>query len=342
MTDDNDDGFRLSRRKALAGLGTVGAAAGLGGLGTYAQFTDTEQETFTFTAGGIDGMVEAGARYNGTVIHDFDGNSLNPADYDTVGGFDTSGALGLSFDLTDVKPGDHGCFSFRIEVTNNPAWVAACVGIDNNVDGESFEPEVDPDPHVDAADVGASALNVDGEGDLADSILTIPFYKPPDQSPSGVWNPCIFYDEDSESYDPALYDGSGAVGTPTQFWSNSESGLLPHTLADAAQMQMIDTQTWGDDGIGIATYDVDDSIAVDPGCVFLNGAATDDQNQQQAGPLQPGTDLYFGWDWHLPFDVGNIAQGDSLDLQLGFVFGQTRHTESAQLSNVFAPQQNLP
>lgn len=327
MTDDNNDGrISLSRRKALAGIGTIGAAGALGAFGTYAQFTDTEEGAVTFTAGGIDGMVEGGARYNGDVVDELADFSIE----------ESPTGIGLDVTLDDVKPGDYGCFSFKINVTNNPAWVAACLGYTNDVDGESFEPEVDADPHVGSTGYTGQTP---GEGELAESILTIPFYKPPNSNPSGIWDPCVFFDEEVDDFDHTNYQGSGAVGTPTQFWSNSEQGLVPATLAEASQYTMINSATWGDDG-NVQTYDLGDSIAVDQGCYFLNGDATTDENQQGAAPLQPGTDLYVGWDWHLPFDTGNIAQGDEITLQLGFVFGQTRHTESAQLSNVFSPGSN--
>lgn len=311
----------------LQGLGAIGAAGAVGGVGTWAQFTDTEEGAVTFTAGGIDGHVRAGASYNGQDLQKFDGN-----------GFDTlEDGIGLDVSLDDIKPGDYGCFSFGIEVESNPAWVAACIGFKDSYDSTVFEPETDVDGDVDSSQIGATGVQSPGE--LEDHILTIPFYGG-QMPPSEPFNPCVFFDPELEEFHTEDYQGSNAVGVPTQFWDNSENGLTPATLKDAASFQAIDTVAWDGGGV-VDTYSVGDSIAVGPGCVFLNGALNT-SNQKEAAPIQPGSEFRFGWDWHLPFDTGNIVQGDSLELQLGFVFGQTRHTQSAQLSSVFAPGQNLP
>ncbi len=345
MTDDEK--ISISRRKALGAIGTVGAAGALGSLGTYAQFTDQERESYTFTAGGIDGEVRAGARYNGEIIKDFGGSDgiSETGDLENVEGFAESGALGLQFELSDVKPGDWGCFSFGITVQNNPAWVAACIDYKNSIDARAFEPEAEVDgdhAELDETDPFGASKSYDSPGELHKNLLVIPFYKGDSEpSDSSRFDPCIFFDEEQGEFDASAYQGSGAVNTPTEFWDNSESGLTPATLSDAATYQMVDTATWGDDG-DVDTYDIDDSIVVDDGCVFLNGDDPSNANQQGAAPLPSGEEIWMGWDWHLPFDTGNAVQGDSLDLQLGFVFGQTRHTESAQLSNVFAPDENTP
>lgn len=340
MTDDNKGRENLSRRKVLGALGASGAVVGLGGLGTYAQFTDTEEDTITISAGGIDLLVRSGASYNGQDISNFDAGQFEPEDLPAnVEGFEETGALGLDFNLTDVKPGDYGCLSFGIEVTDNPAWVAACLGYENNIDGETFEPEVEADDDVNSSDVNASPLSVDGQGEIPENMLVIPFYGG-EMPPSEPFDPCIFFDEENETFDASAYEGSGVVGTPTPFWDNSENGLTPATLYDATRFQALDTQTWDGNG-DFETYDVEDSIVVGEGCTFLNGALND-SNQKGAAPVQPGDEFRFGWDWHIPFDVGNEMQGDELTLQLGFVAGQTRHTDSAQLSNVFDPGQNLP
>lgn len=327
MSDEDGGRFDLSRRQALAGIGTIGAAAGLGGLGTYAQFTDTEETAVTFTAGGIDGRVRAGASYNGQDLQTF-GNGVGVLD----------DGIGLDVTLDDIKPGDHGCFSFGIEVTNNPAWVAACLGYKNSIDGEVFEPETDADGDVGGSQIGSTGVGSPGE--IPENMLVIPFYGGA-MPPSEPFDPCVFFDPELEEFHTEAYQGSGAVGTATQFWDNSESGLTPATLEDAVDFQALDTIAWDGSGSIVDTYNVADSIAVGSGCTFLSGALNT-QNQKAASPVEPGSEFRFGWDWHVPFDVGNEMQGDELTLQLGFVFGQTRHTESAELSNVFAPQENLP
>jgi len=67
MTDD--DSFRLSRRKALAALGTVGVTSAGAGLGTSAYFNDTESfDSNTMTAGELDLKIDWQQTYrNGEV-----------------------------------------------------------------------------------------------------------------------------------------------------------------------------------------------------------------------------------------------------------------------------------
>jgi len=98
MSDKDNDSFELSRRKALAGIGGIGTATALGGIGTYAQFTDTENATMTFSAGGIDGTLSWGATYNSS------GDTL---DTDEIVQEPTQqqNGVGLSLELEDVKPG---------------------------------------------------------------------------------------------------------------------------------------------------------------------------------------------------------------------------------------------
>lgn len=327
MSDDTDGRFGLSRRKTLASIGTIGVATAGLGAGTMAQFTDTEEGSVSFSAGQIDGRVRAGASYNGEDLQTFDGN-----------GFSTlEDGIGLDVELADIKPGDHGCFSFGIEVVNNPAWVAACLAVEGSTDGSVSEPEVDADGDLNASQIGSTASS---PGEIPENMLVIPFYGG-QMPPSEPFDPCVFFDPELEEFHVENYQGSGAVGTTTDFWDNSEGGLTPATLAEAVQLQAIDTVAWEGGGADIETYDIGDSIAIGEGCVFLNGALNT-SNQKAAAPVEPGSEFRFGWDWHVPFDVGNVMQGDEMTLKLGFVFGQTRHTESAQLSNVFAPQQNLP
>ena len=60
-----DDQFDISRRKALAALGTIGVASAGAGLGTSAYFSD--QETFdnnTLVAGTLDVGVAYSAHYS--------------------------------------------------------------------------------------------------------------------------------------------------------------------------------------------------------------------------------------------------------------------------------------
>jgi predicted ribosomally synthesized peptide with SipW-like signal peptide len=348
----SDKEFSLSRRKALAGLGSIGAASALGLGGTYAQFTDTEEETFAFTAGGIDGHIRWGASYNGQDVQSFN-DGYEGGELKNVETPDGEG-VGAELHFTDIKPGDYGCFSFLVKVENNPAWVASCIDYDGNYDGEVFEPEVEDDDHLDESQIGDTG--VESPGEIPENMLVLPFYKPEvTESTLDQWDPCIFFDEEEEEFNYENYEGSGAVGTATDFWDNSDDegqGLHPLPLGDntplndttgqAVTTSMTSTVSWGSNGNNIQQHSPPESIAGE-GCFFLNGEIGDESaNQQEASPLQPGTWYGVGWDWHVPFDTGNEMQGDEMTLKLGFTFGQVRHTESPELSNIYAPGENLP
>jgi predicted ribosomally synthesized peptide with SipW-like signal peptide len=358
MAEDND-GIRLSRRKALAGLGSIGAATALGGVGTFAQFTDTEEETFTFTAGGVDGEIIWGASYNGNDVRQLPGSDTLDDGGVTSRDVDfslTNVEQGVDGEVhfSDVKPGDYGCFSFLIKVENNPAWAASCLDY-TETDGYAYEPELEEDddhaPLQESSAQGEAGTDYQSDGEFSNNMLVIPFYKNAvTSSTADRWNPCVFFDAENEEFTAdyrGLEVGGDVVGaTASDFWSNAENDLDPLELENATEAISPSTVGWGvdDDGqFSSQTYDPSTSIALDPGCVFLNGAVGNEQdNSQAASALTPGTWYGFGWDWHVPFDVGNEMQGDKLELNIGFVFGQVRHTESVELSNIYAPGQNLP
>ena len=358
MSNDNSDSFELSRRKALAGLGGIGTATALGGLGTYAQFTDTEEESVTFTAGGIDGVVRYGANYNGNTVKSFQDGYANDAELTNVSIEENNGGVGLSFTLDDVKPGDYGCFSFGIQVQNNPAWVGACIGYENDSDGSIFEPEVGPDSdlHWDGNDVEDGEGDVLGtydpqsdepivenastNGELPHELLFIPFYGGA-VSEGGQFDPCIFFDEETEEFDAGAYQGSNAVSCPGPFWDNATGDLKPATLLQVLQQSYVDSAVWGEGENEITEQNIVNPPGVAEGCVFLNGEVTT-ENEKEAAPIQPGSEFRFGWDWHLPFDTGNDVQGDSMTLNLGFTFSQVRHTEDVTLNNIYSPGDNTP
>jgi predicted ribosomally synthesized peptide with SipW-like signal peptide len=318
----SDEKFSISRRKALAGLGTIGVAGGLGLGGTYAQFTDTEENSVTFTAGGIDGTIEWSGHYNG---NDVTGDLTNVSVGE--GASDVNGTVHFE----DIKPGDFGCVNFKITVQNNPAWVASCLDYSNDIDYKNYEPEIEADDEV--STTGESET----PGELADNMLTIPYY---DSDGS-----CQFFDQNGVE----LPD---ACTVPSGFWSNAENDgssggddgyLAPRTIADVASSGgWKNTIRWNSgDQFEIPAPE---GASVGEGCVFLDGGQAGEDstdNTRTASVLQPGDELYFGYDFHLPFETGNVAQGDRMDLHLGFNFLQARHTEAPNFGS-YSPGENTP
>lgn len=357
MTDeDNSDGgndFSLSRRKALGGLASIGAATTLGGAATFAQLSDTEERAVTFTAGGLDGTLEWSGSYNGEAVNG-DRSTVNVSpDLDASGYNDR--AVPIDIEFTDVKPGDYGCVNFTLEVETNEAWVASGINVVDNYDYKNFEPEIAEDGDVDSKNVDEDGnLNdggdtVDGNGELAQNIYVIPYY---DSDAN-----CQFFDDDG-------FTGGYAGATPTGFWSNAqpETGggftpqgefdadtlpgdlegidenteyyLAPRSLLDVSQnLNAIGTALWNDDDMTIGYQTASGGHAsLATGSVMLDGSVPQNSdsgnNSQTVKPLKPGDTLNFGYDFHIPFGVGNEIQGDRTSIKLDFQFIQSRHTEA--------------
>jgi len=346
MAEDND-GIRLSRRKALAGLGSIGAATALGGVGTWAQLSDTEERVATFTAGGLDGEISWSGSYNGNHVED-------GLDNVSVGNF-TAQPSGIAADVhfEDVKPGDFGCVNFGITVQNNPAWVASCLNVESDVDYQNYEPEVEADGNITTANYDGTgqfdAQDADGameDGELAENILAIPYY-----DSDGT---CDFFDESGTTMEEA-FDQQSSIIAPGPFWSNSQGPagtgnyLAPETLEFISNnIKAINTGAWNDgtSGSSFSMLTAPDGASVGTGCVILAGQVADDpslasNNTRVQSPLHPGSTLNFGYDFHLPFDTGNVVQGDRLTLRMGFTFLQTRHTESPEFDE-YSPGSNTP
>jgi predicted ribosomally synthesized peptide with SipW-like signal peptide len=331
MADDNSDSkITLSRRKALMGIGGIGLASIGAGYGTYAAFSDDETAQATFTAGELDGTVEWAASYNGEQT----GEGMQ---VEAQGGDDSSGATYFDYTLDDVKPGDYGSVVFGIRVDTNPAWVFSCLDFDNNDDNTMTDPESDVDDgSVHTADVSANTYNDDtttvsyGNGELADNLHLIPFYD------SNV---------DSSFFDngmPTTFNPTSQGATSPAFWDNASGTLKPRTLADATFAQLNQgTVGWNDDGEHYTTpAPVNRRYA---GCTLLNGAqAGDTNNEQEFTHLDPVSEnddnvIRFGYDWHLPFNVGNEAQTDTINIYFGFDFQQVRHNESPARPYISTP-----
>ena len=357
MSDDNNGSFELSRRKALAGLGSIGVAGALGVGGTWAQFTDSEQATVNFTAGGIDGTLAYTSTYN-TQEDAASPNIVASSDDNGDGDFEAQNGVGVEMSLSDVKPGDYGAITFEIEVANNPAWIASCIGVESDTDGTRFEPEEDREQELGGNDGQyGDVYSSPGSGELAENFLMIPFY--------ANEMPATFFDNGWPNYDfgPQMDDENGdnepefssvnldasalstsAVGTNEGFWNSREGEndwgqLRPMTARKASQSELaLGTSYWHNGEAN--SVDPPDGTSAGPGCVFLDGAALDgptDTDARDAAPLEPADSVIFGYDWHIPFGVGNEVQGDEMTLSLGFTFAQTRHTDAPQFSNIYSP-----
>ena len=313
--DDNSNGgneFSISRRKALAGLGSIGAATALGGVGTYAAFSDSEEASATFTAGELDGEVSWSASYNGEKTN-------NGPQIEKGGGFSNEGeGPYFSYELEDVKPGDFGSVVFGIKVETNPAWVFSCLDFSDNIDNGLNDPESEVDDNsVKTAEVSANTYNDDtttveyGTGELADNLYIIPFYDTNVNS--------SFFDSGGA---PETFNPTSQGATSSAFWDNAEENLEPRPLADATFAQLNQgTVGWNNDG---ETYETPPPVNRRyAGCTLLNGAQANDDNVQDFNHLKPYEQnasegeknvIEFGYDWldfglfgRMNFQVGEQA-----------------------------------
>ncbi|MFC5366394.1 SipW-dependent-type signal peptide-containing protein [Salinirubrum litoreum] len=157
MTDRR---IRLTRRRVLTVLGTVGVSAAGAGLGTVAYLTDSEEFT--------DNAVQAGdlnlaVTFDGAVSQDGADTDSSVKTNVTVDGASVSGA----YVVEDLKPGDSGHFEFVPSVEGNPAYVFAGGTLVANDENSVTEPEADADGEDDDY---APDDDIDGGGELAQHV----------------------------------------------------------------------------------------------------------------------------------------------------------------------------
>lgn len=179
---------KLTRRRALAGLGTIGTGAIIGGSGTMAFLNDHEDVNGTsMTAGTLDLMVAAEAHADRGSA-----GSITPGDGSSFGS-----DLDLNLSLGDLKPGDSGYFELCLKVVSNPAWVWLSADLTANSDGADTEPELEVDTTADgdlAAAIDATLVGADGTVITEGSLKAVIDFL----ASGGV---CLDYD-DSQTYFP--------------------------------------------------------------------------------------------------------------------------------------------
>ncbi|SDY10222.1 SipW-dependent-type signal peptide-containing protein [Halobellus clavatus] len=318
--------FEISRRKALAALGTIGVASAGAGLGTSALFSD--QETFednTITAGTLDMTVTATQVANSS-------DAPGEIYYDNLGLQSTIGASpgdgdGIRLEADDVKPGDWVVYCFEIDVEDNPGYVT--IHADNLLESGGANPEPEQEAEGDS---GNSA-------DLGEALLVTHW---------GTFN----------GTDPA-YDGNGTVTNAGDVANNMLTDLenLDSTTNNAggvavgaygAPTDLDGNATVGSDSVHytnlrefVETYDTDPTSAPfnntnqppnSSGVLIRSDDANSTNNPDApqlvggANTTGPGTFTYYML-VELPFDVGNEVQGDSVQFDLGWSTEQTRNND---------------
>jgi predicted ribosomally synthesized peptide with SipW-like signal peptide len=342
MTDER---FDISRRKALAALGTIGVASAGAGLGTSAYFSD--QETFennSLVAGTLDMGVGYTAHYsdwsddedddlNGEVIM-YDGGPNEVGDSDELESQVGPDAVGLPA---------------------NDAWLIA---VESDTDAEQFldntrtgsYPELDEgEPSSAQSPIGCAD---DGPGaatqadDAPKPVIELDDVKPGDFG--------------EVTFDFVLCDNPGYVWLNGNLVEASENGLTEPEAddpdedgdadstdpADVELLDVVKAAVWIDDGnnyqngdeapfaIG-SLRDILGLVSEDTNGTPLNsprnaefGGGTGEQ-----GCFEGETEYSLAFAWWVPIDHGNEIQSDTATFDLGLYTEQCRHNDGSGMNN---------
>jgi predicted ribosomally synthesized peptide with SipW-like signal peptide len=312
---DESSRIDLTRRKALAAIGSIGVASAGAGLGTSAYFSDQESfENNRLTAGTLDMKVSWEEHYSdwsedeaeyahmedGDLVVDDREGFMNATLQEGYPDEETRAAIDAGetdpcdvladvpddlekpvIELADLKPGDFGEVTFDFTLCENPGYVWLNGGLVSEAENGLTEPEAD-DPD-------------EGEGvELADEIQVT------------VW----YDDGDNVLEDPET------VVTDREFEPNPSSAAVDVSGPDriVAQGSLRDVLTQLAAGNGVP-------LDADP--------TTDARNCFTDSP----TVHYLGVAWELPVDHANEIQSDSVTFDIGFYTEQCRHNDGSGMGS---------
>jgi predicted ribosomally synthesized peptide with SipW-like signal peptide len=364
----NDDTFDLTRRKALAALGTIGVASAGAGLGTSAYFSD--QETFEnnqLTAGTLDLKVAWQEHYSNWMDDDYGTDPLGrplgvetefarmpdggeQADLYLPPGDGQSDAQPIQLVFEDDDDGDaEGGYDSRPDEAdggrqflrntqrtsvNGGLWYGpdSLCGEPNDADGRAVF-EVDD---VKPGDFGMGLFRLelcDNPGYLwLDGNLV-------DASENGTTEPEAD-DPDEQAGVVELLDEiqvAYAVGTTRDLTlyadpsdQQREESPLPLPATGGAPQDGLENQTTLRDFLNQLSSGTGIEL---PGDVDAeDGGGTGSQ-----GCFSGGTSHYASVVWWLPIDHGNQVQGDSVTFDLGFYTEQCRHNDGSGMAPESTP-----
>ena len=332
MTDDN---FKLTRRKALAGLTTIGIAGVGAGMGTSALFSDEEEfGDNQITAGTLDMAVE------GEIV------AANEywSDQNILGDPITAdGEVEVGFQLDDFKPGDWFIVCFTVDsVADNPFYLTLHGDADKyrEKEGASTEPETDADS--DTTDNGwESVTNTNAE--LGDKLL-ISYWEqwdgtaPSQGSQSGDKS-------DLGRMDNITNTESNNYPSASSYSEPDEDGVVtPGTLGytDAREFYFgldqdpANSQGNSNDPLGNG-FASGDGILVggtsDPVEVGSDDSAEINRPRMSDPDSDGKAELVFYLLFELPKEVGNEVQGDGVRGNLRFNAEQIRNNDDPRSGN---------
>jgi predicted ribosomally synthesized peptide with SipW-like signal peptide len=315
-----DDQFDISRRKALAALGTIGVASAGAGLGTSAYFSD--QETFdnnSLVAGTLDVGVAYSAHYS---------DWSDDEDDDLSGGIRMpEGQVGTAGDLEQGEVG----------LPANDAWLIA---VESQTDAEQFLDNTQYDSYNDG-----SLDCVDGEANSQADGIDRPVIDLDDVKPG---------DFGEVTFDFVLCDNPGFVWLNGVLRSASENGLTEPEADDPDEeegvvelLNVVQAAVWVDDGNNyqngtespLAVGSIADILGMLNGG-SLGTALNGDIPAEDGGGAADARNCFSGatqhsvvFAWWVPVDHGNEIQSDSATFDLGLYAEQCRHNDGSGMND---------
>jgi len=328
------DEFELSRRKALAALGTVGVASAGAGLGTSAFFSD--QETFEnnqLTAGTLDMGVGYTAHYSDWSDDEDDGLDGDVRMFEG-GPNDVGGA-------DDLQNGEVG-------LPANDAWLIAVDEgdvqrfLDNTLTGA--HPNVGTESEPEQGTVACA----DGEATSQADDAPRPVIELTDVKPG---------DFGEVTFDFVLCDNPGYVWVNVALRNASENGTTEPEADDPDEeddivelLDVVQAAVWVDDGgDGPGGNEDGNNYQNDGEGLFVTGSLREVLGLGSGGtgaalngdiPADQGggtgrncfsaeTTHSLAFAWWVPIDHGNEVQSDSVTFDLGLYAEQCRHNDGS-------------
>jgi len=349
MTDER---FDISRRKALAALGTIGVASAGAGLGTSAYFSD--QETFEnnqLVAGTLDLGVGYTAHYSDWMPNE-QGTPEDSGDVDVIMYDGAPDTVGDSDDLAAQASGYTG-------LPSNDAWLIAVDDPDQFLDNTQTGVYPDENPEdgeqdsIDCVD-GGNTANVQAD-DAPKPVIALDDVKPGDFG--------------EVTFDFILCDNPGYVWLNGELTSSSENGVTepeaddpdeeetePRPASEDSEsdevelLDVVQAAVWVDDGDNYQDADDTTTPHIDSLRNILgmiqgsNGTELQSaMNAEQYGGtgdqgcFSPDTEHSIVFAWWVPIDHGNEIQSDSATFELGLYTEQCRHNDGSGMNNAAVP-----
>ena len=324
--------FNISRRKALAALGTIGVASAGAGLGTSAYFSD--QETFEnnqLTAGTLDMKVAATEYYSDWSSDEaqLGGMASDAASTDIrlPAGEAQSDAQDIAIDLIDDYSGDasdvYAAF-FDTIATGDTVNGGLDAALDDGLCDDTPAADAEGRPIIDIADVKPGDF---GGAQFAFELCDNPGYVwlnggLVSASENGTTEPEAD-DPDEESGTVELLDaiqvayGVGPINGDTSAFEDTDSGFQP--VEQYTLREFLNAASSGQ-GLELAG----DTPAEQGGGTGRNCFA---------GSPDEGSEVHqVSLVWWLPINHGNQVQSDSVTFDLGFYTEQCRHNDGAGMA----------